>query len=165
MRYEDDIHVNTVRRMESICRAALLNDNAPGSELAEGQFILRPWPRLDTGSSLQWSSNFCSLQYYKYLELLINNWFYCLLEYPLSLPKSKIQSSPMMQHMQVATVSDSLREVLLNQLQCSRQERCAYLGNALADADRNPNSPFCYCHCSVTFIMQMKQFETIKWRE
>ena len=30
MRYEDDI--NTARRMKSICRAALLKDNAPDSE-------------------------------------------------------------------------------------------------------------------------------------
>ena len=27
---------------KSICRAALLNDNAPDLELSEGQFILRP---------------------------------------------------------------------------------------------------------------------------
>ena len=41
----DDI--NTEHNMKSICRAALLNDNAPDSNLSV------------TGSSLQWSSNFC----------------------------------------------------------------------------------------------------------
>ena len=46
MRYEDDI--NTARRMETICRAAVLNDNAPDSEplrhwfesTVEQQFLL-----------------------------------------------------------------------------------------------------------------------------
>ena len=49
MRYEDDI----IRRDEwkSICRAALLNDNAPDSELS------------DMSSSPLGSSNFCSLEY------------------------------------------------------------------------------------------------------
>ena len=45
--YEGDI--NTARRMESICRAALLNNNAPDSELS------------DMSSSPLGSSNFCSL--------------------------------------------------------------------------------------------------------
>ena len=72
MRYEDDIRVNTARRMEinmpesiywkmenilengnQLCRAgaALLNDNAPDSELS------------DMNLSLLGSSNFCSLQF------------------------------------------------------------------------------------------------------
>ena len=47
MRYEDDI--NTAHDMKSICRAALLNDNAPDSELYRTEF------------ESQRSSNFCTL--------------------------------------------------------------------------------------------------------
>ena len=48
MRNEDDIY--SAHDMKSICRAALLNDNAPDSELYRTEFVS------------QRSSNFCSLQ-------------------------------------------------------------------------------------------------------
>ena len=49
MRNKDDI--NTAHDMKSICRAVLLNDNAPDSELYRTEF------------ESPGSSNFCSLQY------------------------------------------------------------------------------------------------------